>query len=1617
MQVYGLEKIRIFQDFYFEQNGVEISYPEAVRLFYHMDSDTKSEFEEYYKDETGYEIISANGFDLESNTDIKTQPDKNGVEKVVRVNGKVVRTKTTTNSDGTTTTIENYVAQTTKNAINTKYTLEGFMKEQGMVLDPQWAGFSAEEIMQMVDNGVNVPQEVVDIANSILQSSGVALTDGNEDTTEKEPFLELVPKAIEHIKDCKETQESISDEIEALLPEKQKREKSLSDKLKEQKNSLKDYKDLTAEWQSLKDKMENGEKLSERESKRYSELSEMLGAKKDATEDAGIDKKEIASSLSEINILALLGEQLADKTIEIGETLEDYTSETNYTQTSKEVSAAVGPFYTYIAMAHGKYIGEEAVKIGNETKEYTEETATSVSDIAETLDITDSIATVDEEGNIVNPEPSENTNEKQTDKKKKKNEFAFITDARVLAYIIEAKEINSELYKQINIALEQIKIAKKDVKFAKVADKVITKVVNEFIKEEKIRQEEIKKEEEQKKEAEKIAKQAQDKIDDAQTEIIDAQAEIQELEANKEVNKKYAAPGSNINNEIDAEIQEQEAIIETQEGIIDEQNPIIETQNKIIEVHNKEIEKIQIESQKAKEEVKQKTLKEKKGIDKATKVENNSLKINTEYQEKDLPEHNERMDFIHSAGLALVGIGTGFITIGARNIMLGTSLMGCIFTYPEGVALVNCGIVFVLKGTMSIAIGTAACVVSDDESLIEEAEETTDSAGNNINHALTNLNGVNNKLASVIEEYSTDEEKGGAENAQGTQGAENAENAEENNPADATEGTEGTDTAEPASTPSAARVNSNQSAAFDTIETPIETTKENETVSNNTTPAVETSDEKTAGTANPAVKNQTVNNQENNPASSRKVNDEKTNLKPEANATQTAAGRKGSAPSKQKYDENCDSGPVKDKQEQETDKAEDKLDSIDSATKNDAKESQNIEKDTKKDKKQLEKETKKLVKKLKKDEENIKKMTKQSVEAAKKQAEILVEYETIKTENEKMMAEDEAKAASNEAMGAPQKEDGQNNQNSVAASNNFAMGGQESENTDKLEQNSQRITTLSGEFKTCTRIITTNQGKIKQLQKSTKKTQKKFNKKTKILNKKIKEDQKAEDEKQKRLAKQLAVVGIQENIFSLTSSIGTIWQVIATGELCNPFTAIKGGADMTVAQILMAIGAIGSLACEVTKSIINLAHGNLSAALMGLGTTAVAVAANFVPAAGGAVNKILTCVTEGLKVVSTSTEFVNNVRAVQGKEAIGALSKISTVAGAASALTDMAGSFAGGGFQDASTFGKAMKVASAVGTTMSTTSQLMSEFGADGKAAQILGTIGGAVQLGASIGQLAESAKNKDDAKKSEKTDNNQNSEQKTDSNSNKTEIKDGKLVINGKEVELPEGCTIEGGKVLDKDKNEVKVNAEGKITETKKETQKTKETPEEKKMRKEQEKLEKEQKTQQKQQQKEQNKKELEEAKLAKKQKQEEAKKVSNKKMQKNMVENGASEEFAAVETDDLEIKLDNAKQAGDATKVKQLESELNNRKAYKNKMGLLAANREAKQKTISNVVNMAGQAASTVMSMFASTQSGEDSTQKKKYAAPGTLTKRTKDIMKKNKKFRERRVQALAKSQRYYA
>lgn len=1478
MQVNSVpNKYEIYQDYYLVTNGKEISYTEALRLFSQMNNDERNDFEQYYKDETGYEIIDANGYYFGENA----QYTESGTKKVKK-HWKIQTGDGSFGGRATEATekdVKIYTTNSKKAYIDMKYTIEGYAKEKGIILDPVWSQYSAEEIMRMKNNGVNIPKEIVNIASTILEttatnyeSNGAEEAEDSTETTEKEPFLELIPKAEKKIEKCNENNDKINAEIESILPEKQKQERNLAEKMKDQRNSLEEYEKQIREWRTLQDKVNNGEALSDTEAKRYAEITGMLEDRKSDSEDFQIDKNEIAKSLNQINILALIGDKLAEETIEIGDTLADYTSKTNYKTTKKTATQEVGLLRSIIAMANGKTLAKEATKIGNDTKDYSDETTNSVNDIASLLGVENSITTTAPTEELqnspeiktteetvdktkTNAEAQENisaTNEEQDQTKATEQtndtqqEDFIITDDNVNALIEEADSINSDLAQQLISALNASKSAKSDKSFALIANKTISKIVKEYQEEEARRQDAIKTKEQE----------------------------------NEKAKKELESLTGKSSEEIDEELNSRNSNNNSEDNLDESTQNKIRTHKQTISDNNKEIATIQAESTKAVNEFKNDTRKEQTQLNKSIPEETQALENNSKYLQENIPQHKERLNFTANSGINLGKMGKYRVTVGVQQLMS--------YQIKKGLNNIN-------KGSQSMTIGSNAEKTATKPTA-KLSEKATTAAVAETNDALTSLNSINSKIVSVT----------------------------------------GEDTATPATTPQSTNTNENQEqdntnntqtgAAANIDNT---NNANNQTTNNNTTTQTAPAQNQTIN-ANEDIKKEPANTSAKEINKSIGNSNSTVSEENPTNELNTASSTPSTTSSSEKNDD-----------EMSTDDAQDNVDDVKSSAKDDGKESEQIKKDTDKTTKELEKETKQLTKLMKKDEKDIIKMTKESTEAAKKQEEALTEYETLVAENEQLIAEDENNQQTQApAQIAPQQNANEEGQTTLLGNVAMSIGGeQQSSNADKIAANDQRINELGVTFNTNGRVIERNRTKITRIQKTTKTRQKKFNKKTDLIEQKNKENQQKELEKQKKLQKQLGAVGIAENVFQITLSTGQIMCMV----VLPPWIPAAGA-------VMVTIGQYGVLSCGLTKGVINIANGNLTAGLMAIGQSAISLATSMT-GTGAAAGGVLGAVSAGLSVVSSSAELVNNVRAVQGKEANGVFSKISTIAGVASSITSSAATLSNLGESTASTFGKSMQIAGVAGSALSSASQLMTEFGGESQAANILGMIGGAVSTVASLGMLA-------DKKFNNASEQNKENKEKTNATENKSEQTNEEQQTEAKKAEAQAKT------------EEKQIEAEVKKAEQEQKTETTDNTNNENKMTKEEKKLAKEQ----------------------------------QKRKENNIKNEGASEEYADIDTDQLQNEIFAATDAGDTERARALALESTRRNYYKAEIApkLKAENR---QNTLSNVIN-AVSGVTNVAGSLLSSNSEDQQQQKKKNAPAGKLTERTKEIMRKNKK----RIAALA-------
>lgn len=1312
MQIEGMpNKYEIFQDFYLITNGEQISYTDALRLYYQMDNDERVEFEQFYKDETGYEIIDANGYNLPPSIELTTDPE-NPDELLVKGTKTVMKKEK--QEDGSFKYVEKTYNVYDSNLSNVnsfnialKYSIEAYAKKSGKILDPQWSGYSAEEIVQMQQDGVDIPQDIIDIANTIMQSQGsnvessTEVDEGNpEEVTEKEIYLDLIPKAKKKIEQCNDNNDKLSAQIDELLPKAQAENQNFEDKIKNQKKALEEYEQQLKEWRKLQDKVNNGEALTDTEAQRYAELTGMLENKQNKNSDEMIfDKNEIAKSLNQINILAVLGEDLGDKTTYIGDMLADYTADSKYKRTTNTVSQETGFISTILSMAQGKTLAKEANRIGNDTMEYSADTIDSTQDIAASIGVENSVLSASElqstntvsktTGQANDVESSAQTNPANSEDKQDKDAAANKNDTSEQDFILnddsvkqlteQAGTINTDLQKQTKQALTSINIAKSHKDFAELAQKKVDTLIKAYNKEEEARQQ---------------------KIQELEDENTNAKKDLEDLtgKTSGEIDTELQNGNNNENAKTDANTQSK-----------------IAEKKQIINTNNNEIQSINQETEAAKKEFQTQTSKEKSTLNQAIPEDITSQAEATEYKDSIIPEYTNQLDFTNNSGVTLARIGAYFIEMALRQFLFSKRAR---WLYT--------------KGVQSQQIGNSAQLEAT-KPYKAEAEKATNEAFVNISDALANLNTLDSKIVTIT-----------GDNAAATTAAAENSNSTTNNSGE----------------------QQPQQKAQNTTQTENNTQQQQTTQATTTTQTPNTENAiNTTTTAEEAINNPLSQSQ---PAKGTVAQTTPSNSLPETDVNSAIEDSVQPNSALSTTDTNSDNPEQTAKAEEEkadkktADKSQKEVDSIDSSANKDAKDSTEIKKETEKSKKELEKDAKTLQKEIQQEQKEAERLTKESEEAAKKQEEMLAEYEALTMENETLAAED-ASAKQNNVQAQPQ---ANNTQGGLLGSSNLSTNQVTSNNSDKIANNSARLNALSSEFQITGNTITRNNAKLVNIETVVTKKQKSFEKTTNALTKKVKQEQKDEKEKQDKLQKQLGAVGIAENVFSITTSSGIIMNKIGTGMiasgtamLSNPFTAVAGAALIssgtpiqTTGITLTTVGTYGTVACGVTKAAINIANGNLAAGLISLGQTAIS-AVTAMTGTQGAVSSTLTTVSAGLNIVSSGASMVNNVRAVQGKEANGVFSKISTIAGAASALTTSAATIADLGNTGASAFGKAMQISGVVGSTLSTTSQLMTEFGAEGDVANILGMVGGAVSTISAIGQLA--AKKADATSENEKEDDN----------------------------------------------------------------------------------------------------------------------------------------------------------------------------------------------------------------------------------------------------------------------
>lgn len=259
------------------------------------------------------------------------------------------------------------------------------------VQDPNWQGYSYEEIIQMENNGVKIPQEVLLWAHAQQESDIVsyeiieseALNDNNTSTGEisnSSDINTLLKNAQIYTVKSTSAQKTAEEDAEKYSELSTQAKKIQSENKNTYKDELEKISKLTKEWKQLDTKNKNGT-LNSSEKNRYNELSKTINS-----ESNNNNKKEVAfnekeldellSSMSGLSEKTTENTKIADETIQASEALSNKIKTYNTQQQKYTVQGVIssGPLDSPISETNSFSIESVSMEAGKNLENQSNET-------------------------------------------------------------------------------------------------------------------------------------------------------------------------------------------------------------------------------------------------------------------------------------------------------------------------------------------------------------------------------------------------------------------------------------------------------------------------------------------------------------------------------------------------------------------------------------------------------------------------------------------------------------------------------------------------------------------------------------------------------------------------------------------------------------------------------------------------------------------------------------------------------------------------------------------------------------------------------------------------------------------------------------------------------------------------------------------------------------------------------------------------------------------------------------------------------------------------------------------------------------------------------------------
>lgn len=604
------------------------------------------------------------------------------------------------------------------------------------IQDPHWQGYSYEEIIQMENNGVKIPQDVLLWAHAQQESDVVsyevieseALNDDNSSTGEISDSADI--NALLKNAQINTVKANSAQKIVEENSEKYKELSTQAKKIKEKNSSSKKseidkFAKLSNECKQLDIKNKNGT-LSESEKLKYTELSKTLSA-----ENSSSNKKELAfnereldellSSMKGLSEKTSENTKIASETIQASEALSNKNKTYNTSSQQYKIQGVLGAgsFDNPISGTNSFSIENVSMEAGKNLEAQTNETKAVLTDEAN-LDVKDfakeySRSVKDAVKNTNNSTSKSNNETDTTQSSKVENNTAAPEEEKTKTYKVKVKATEKAALKATATTI--LSMADLLINQANVSE---TK--DSIEKSQKKTTKEAKKVQKEEKTTEKEHDKNEKKVVEKETELKTIQ-EQKQTEAEATVSQQVKEdPKVEDDSNLQPQVVPEEDNAE-QEVILDEIK-VVTSQDENLK------NKANVQNMKLKQSV--------SSDDKLAKLLNN--------QNKGLSKRNNNAQEVATKTLI-----TGTITTvdGILNITTGTPMLASVnpTTVATGTKLVHDGTKEIVAGSAAIAVGGVGIGVSssvndnirDFSDVIKSSTQTNKAQAKQVKETTTSL--------------------------------------------------------------------------------------------------------------------------------------------------------------------------------------------------------------------------------------------------------------------------------------------------------------------------------------------------------------------------------------------------------------------------------------------------------------------------------------------------------------------------------------------------------------------------------------------------------------------------------------------------------------------------------------------------------------------------------------------------------------------------------------------------------------------------------------------------------------------------------------------------------------